>query len=124
MDWHVLVEEAKTGQEPVPEPTEVTGENTQSEMLTLTQPTLINQLGQPMKNLKVGDMIGIESEIGTSSNTMRASTFIVQIKDKEDVTVFLSMVRNLPLITGNAIKPSVFWLAENQGEYDVEVFLG
>ena len=114
----------KQGQEPVPEPTEVTGENTQSEMLTLTQPTLINQLGQPMKNLEVGDMIGIESEIGTSSNTMRASTFIVQIKDKEDVTVFLSMVRNLPLITGNAIKPSVFWLAENQGGYDVKVFLG
>jgi hypothetical protein len=89
----------------------------------LSKPTLIDQLGNAVSNVNVGDMVGIESEIKNSSGDKITFAYIVQIKNSDGITIFLTWVQNLSVLENDSVKPAVFWLADHDGNYQAEVFV-
>ena len=91
--------------------------------LVLSHPRIIDSLGQQVQEISLGTLIGIESEILNDSSKKATFTYVVQIKDSDGMTVFMSMVRNIIVFPDESLNPSVFWLCENNGNYTVEVFV-
>ncbi len=91
--------------------------------LTVSKPKLVDESGQQISVAGGGNMVGIESEVANTASSKVTFTLITQIKDKEGVTVFLFWVENLSVLPNDSVKPSVFWSASADGEYNAEVFV-
>ncbi|MFQ5920440.1 MAG: lamin tail domain-containing protein [Nitrososphaerales archaeon] len=90
---------------------------------TLSVPIFIDQLGNKVEAFSAGQMAGIKSEIVNRFGEERSFAYIVQIKDEEGFTVFLSWVEDLTILPNRTIKPAIFWLAEERGSLLVETFI-
>ena len=91
--------------------------------LSGSEPRLINQMGTELSQITHGDMVGIESEVANNSATKMTCSYIVQVRDKDGVTVFLTWVQNMSILPDDSVKPAVFWLSDGNGEYHTEVFI-
>ncbi len=90
---------------------------------TLSEPILVDQKGNKVDAFNAGQMAGIKSEIVNQSTEERTFAYIVQIKNEQGFPVFISWVEDLTILPERAIKPTVFWLAEEKGTFQVEVFV-
>jgi hypothetical protein len=90
---------------------------------TLSTPIFVDMEGNKVGSVTAGQMAGVKSEIINQYNTERTFAYIVQISDENGFTVFLSWVEDLTVLPNRTIKPAVFWLAEEQGNFLVEVFV-
>ena len=89
----------------------------------MSNPQLINQFWAGITGAESGSMIGIESDIMTYSNNEMSFTFIVQNKDEEGFTVALTSLQDLSASPNHSLKPAVFWLPEEDGHYQAEIFV-
>ncbi len=90
---------------------------------TLSEPILVDQKGNKVDAFNAGQMAGIKSEIVNQSTVERTFAYIVQIKNDQGFPVFISWVEDLTIFPERTIKPTVFWLAEEKGTFQVEVFV-
>ena len=90
---------------------------------TLSTPIFVDQKGDKVESVTAGQMAGVRSEIVNQYNTERTFAYIVQISDENGFTVFMSWVEDLTVLPNRTIKPAVFWLAEERGNFLVEVFI-
>lgn len=81
--------------------------------LVLSEPSKISQ----------GDLIGIQAAVSNEIPLKMNFTYIVQIKDEFAATVFLTWVQDLSVLQNDSVKPTIFWLPENEGKYRAEVFV-
>lgn len=98
-------------------------ESIERDKLTMSNPQLINQFWAGITEAESGSMIGIESDIMNYSPNEITFTFIVQIKDKEGITVALTLLQDLSASPNHSLKPAVFWLPDEDGYYEAEIFV-
>lgn len=90
---------------------------------TLSVPIFVDMEGNKVASVTAGQMAGVKSEIINQFSTERTFAYIVQISDEDGFTVFLSWVEDLVILPNRTLKPAVFWLPEEQGNFQVEVFV-
>ncbi len=98
-------------------------ESLERDKLAMSDPQLINQFWARITGAESGSMIGIESDIMNYSPNEMTLTFIVQIKDEEGITVALTLLQDLSASPNHSLKPAIFWLPEEDGYYNAEVFV-
>jgi hypothetical protein len=91
--------------------------------LAVSNPQLINEFWAGITGAKSGSMIGIGSDVMNYSSDEMTFTFIVQIKDQEGITVLLMSLQDLSASPNHPLKPAVFWLPEEDGHYQAEIFV-
>jgi len=90
---------------------------------TLSLPIFVDQQGNKVESFTSGQMAGVKSEIVNLFTQERTFAYIIQIKNEEGFTVFISWVEDLTILPNRTIKPAVFWFAEEKGNFLVEVFV-
>lgn len=90
---------------------------------TLSTPIFVDQQGNKLEAFRAGQMAGIKSEIVNQFAEERTFTYIVKITDDDGLTVFISWIEDLTVLPNRTMKPTVFWLAEERGNFLVQVFV-
>lgn len=98
-------------------------ESQERDTLAVSNPQLINEFWAGITGAESGSMIGIESNVMNYSSDEMTFTFIVQIKDQEGITVLLMSLQDLSASPNHPLKPAVFWLPEEDGYYQAEIFV-
>jgi hypothetical protein len=90
---------------------------------TLSVPIFVDQQQNKVSSFVARQMAGVKSEIVNQYAEERAFTYIVKITDENGFPVFLSWVEDLIVLPNRTVKPAIFWLAGERGNFLVEVFV-
>lgn len=90
---------------------------------TLSVPIFVDQQGNKVEAFTAGQMAGIKSEIVNQFAGERTFAYIVKITNEDGFPVFISWVEDLTILPNRTIKPAVFWLTEEKGNFLVETFV-
>jgi len=90
---------------------------------TLSTPAFVDQEDNKIESITAGKMVGLKSEITNEYADERTFAYIVRIKNEEGFTIFISWIEDLTLLPNRTIKPTVFWMAEERGNFIVESFV-
>ncbi len=88
---------------------------------TLSAPEFVDAKGNMAGAFNSGQMAGIRSEIANLSNEEKTFTYILQIKNEQGFTVFISMVEDLTVPPGATVHPVAFWFAGDKGSFQIDV---
>lgn len=78
--------------------------------------------GKIINMAKVGQQIFIKAKIRNTLETNQSYTYLVQVRDSNNVTVFLALEGGSVSPLGTS-SPSISWTPESEGTYSIEVFL-
>jgi len=92
------------------------------ERAILSEPILVNQDGLQIEQIEVGQQVLIQSEVRNDQNKRQEFAYIVQVKDSDGVTISMSWTSG-QLFAKDSIITAQSWIAENVGEYEIEVFV-
>lgn len=93
-----------------------------SSIFIISNPQLVDQLGNEMSSPSVGNHLIVRTEIENSLSTDEAFTYIVQVKDSGGATIMISWMEGI-IPAEKQYKVAQSWLAESPGEYTAEVFV-
>jgi len=91
--------------------------------ISVAKSAIIDQLGNVLTSSDVDVPLGIKAELTNTSSNKVVMSYIVQVKDSEDITVFLTWIEDLPLPPNESAKPAIFWTPSQSGNYSAEVFV-
>ena len=95
---------------------------TKSLQIIIQSQSVVNDLGEMIDKVQLGSPVGIQAKLTNNEKSTMPLTYIVVIKDSEDFTVMISWIKSV--IKPNVdIKPTIFWIPENKGNYNVELFI-
>jgi hypothetical protein len=89
----------------------------------LSRPSLVDESGIELETSKLGRPIGVQSYISTNGYDKMDFTYIVKIKDSTGITVFLAWIEGLSASDSEKIDPSVYWIPDEPGRYEAEIFV-
>ena len=72
--------------------------------------------------LTVDKQVQIVADVTNSQDRIQPFAYLVQIQDKDDVTVSLAWLTG-SLSPKQVLSPSLSWMPENPGTYDVSIFV-
>lgn len=122
---------AKTvGQQPAQIPSEAPPEKPKmeekviraGEIVTVSEPILVNIMGSAVTDLRVGDQVIVSSTVSNNQVKEQKLAYIVQIKDSNDLTVMLSWAAG-SLPPEKVFDLGLSWIPEAAGKYSIEVFV-
>jgi hypothetical protein len=90
---------------------------------TLSIPIFVDQQGNKVESFTSGQMAGVKAEIVNQFAQERTFAYIVKITNEEGFPVFISWVEDLAILPNRTIKPTIFWYAEERGNFLVEIFV-
>ena len=90
---------------------------------TLSTPAFVDQEQNRIESITAGKMVGLKSEITNEYADERTFVYIVRIKNEEGFTIFISWIEDLTVLPQRTIKPTMFWYAEERGNFQVELFV-
>jgi plastocyanin len=92
------------------------------EKVTVSEIVFEDVDGKIINVAKFGQQIFIKAKIRNTLEINQSYTYLVQVKDSNNVTVFLALKGGSisPLGTSS---PSISWTPENEGTYSIEVFI-
>ncbi|MEM2759261.1 MAG: lamin tail domain-containing protein [Nitrososphaerales archaeon] len=90
---------------------------------TASEPIFVDQQGNKVGSFLQGQMAGIRTEIINKFTDERTFAYIIQVKNEEGFPVFIAWIEDIIIPPNRSLKPTVFFLAENRGEYTVDVFI-
>jgi len=85
-------------------------------------PEIVDQFGNPVTDVKLGQVIMIQDNVVNRQNTNQKFAYIVLIKDKDGITVSLSWITG-EVPPSSTFKASQSWIPTEVGEYNVAIFL-
>lgn len=85
-------------------------------------PEIVDQFGNPVKDVKLGQVVIIQDNVVNKQNTNQKFAYIVLIKDKDGITVSLSWIMG-EVPPSSTFKASQSWIPAEVGEYSVAIFL-
>ncbi|NMJ86742.1 MAG: lamin tail domain-containing protein [Thaumarchaeota archaeon] len=91
--------------------------------LIISEPIFVDQKGNKILTSNPGQMVGVKSEIINMLPDEITFAYIIQIKDEENFPIFISWFEHIPLQQNHTIKPVIFWLGEESGDFVVEIFI-
>lgn len=85
-------------------------------------PEIVDQFGNPVTDVKLGQVVIIQDNVVNRQNTNQKFAYIVLIKDKDGITVSLSWITG-EVPPSSTFKASQSWIPTEVGEYNVAIFL-
>ncbi|MFB5620471.1 MAG: hypothetical protein ACE5RC_05005 [Nitrosopumilus sp.] len=96
---------------------------TELERASIGDPKLVNAFGAPIGNkINVDQQIQIASDITNNQEESQKFTYLVQVKDSEDIVVKVAWFSG-ELNPYQKWNTSVFWVPEYAGEFTAEIFV-
>ena len=95
---------------------------TKSLQIIIQSQSVVNDLGEMIDKVQLGSPVGIQAKLTNNEKSTVPLTYIVVIKDSEDFTVMISWIKSA-IKPNMDIKPTIFWIPENKGNYNVELFI-
>ncbi len=93
-------------------------------MISVSEPFFVDTAGNKLETATAGEAVGVVAKISSDANQNVTFAYIVQIKDADGSTLFLTWI-DFNIETAGAIKmsPSIFWTPERAGKVGVEIFV-
>ncbi|MFQ5941134.1 MAG: hypothetical protein ACE5KA_05480 [Nitrososphaerales archaeon] len=85
--------------------------------------SVVNDLGETLDEGLLGSPIGIQTELANDERQDIALTYIVQVTDAQGFTAMVSWIKGIVLKPSMSIKPAIFWIPEDKGDFKVEIFV-
>jgi hypothetical protein len=92
------------------------------EKVTIGPISLVDQQGNRLRSITVGDQVMIQAKITSNFDTTEEVAYISQVRDADGVTVALSWVVST-VSPDQTLELAISWLPDNPGEYTAEVFV-
>ncbi|MFQ5920782.1 MAG: hypothetical protein ACE5JV_02045 [Nitrososphaerales archaeon] len=92
------------------------------EKVSLSLPSLVDQLGNPLADVGVGEQVMVQAKVASKIDATEEIVYITQVKDSEGITVALSWITGT-LSPGQAFELAVSWIPDTPDQYEVEVFV-
>ena len=86
-------------------------------------PETIDVNEDPAGQGSVGTPLGIQAKLANSENRDAKLTYIVKVTDSDGVTVMVSWIKGVVLKPGTSVKPAIFWIPEDVGNYTIDIFV-
>ncbi|MFY3740426.1 MAG: hypothetical protein HMLIMOIP_000864 [Candidatus Nitrosomirales archaeon] len=91
--------------------------------IAIPRSSLIDQLGNTLTSSEVDVPLGVKAELANTSSNKVIMSYIVQVKDSDGITVFLTWIEDLPLPANDNAKPAIFWTPTASGTYTIEGYV-
>lgn len=89
----------------------------------ITNPRLVNSFGTPVVDLlNVNQQVQITADIKNLESSNQKFTYIVQIKNEDDIVVSLAWISGA-LTSKQVLSPAISWTPRSQGTYTIEIFV-
>ena len=86
-------------------------------------PRLVNSFGVPVIDLlNVNQQVQITADVKNLESSQQKFTYIVQIKNQNDVVVSLSWISGA-LTANQNLSPAISWTPRSPGDYTAEIFV-
>lgn len=94
----------------------------ENNLVDITNPRLVNSFGAPVVDLlNVNQQVQITADIKNLQDTNQKFTYIVQIKDDNDIVVSLAWISG-SLSSKQVLSPAISWTPHNQGTFTAEIY--
>ncbi len=93
-----------------------------SEVITLSDPEIVDSRGNPLANVEAGSQILIQSEIHNAHSRALPFAFIVSINDENNITQHIAWISS-EISLSSDVKAAVSWATPNPGMYDVSILV-
>jgi Flp pilus assembly protein TadG len=97
-------------------------ERKSTESIQLSGIVLIDSKGNALSQISIGDQILIQGNLTNKQNKEQPITYIIQIKDTDGNTVFLSWVK-AGIQSNQQMNVAVAWTPNTSGDNSMEVFV-
>jgi hypothetical protein len=90
--------------------------------MAASEPFFVDESDNQLISVKVGEKVGIKTEMTSNLDEDVTFTYLIQIKDSNDITLYLTWLDGISVKPDEAVEPSIFWSPDIVGELQVEVF--
>ena len=92
------------------------------ERASLDECKIADSFGNALDNISVDQQIQITCDLESDQDKEQQFTYLVQIKNSDDVTIHLSWIAG-KFLPGQVLGSSLSWIPQTPGTYDVTVFV-
>jgi len=103
-------------------PKDKTDEDEEKVPVLVSDPVLLDSFGSPVTRVKVGERVVFQSEITNTQDVRQPFVYLVQVKNMQGVTIWLSWMRS-ELPPDDNLNAAQSWIPDAPGDYEVEVFI-
>lgn len=103
-------------------PKDKTDEDEEKVPVLVSDPVLLDSFGSPVTRVKVGERVVFQSEITNTQDVRQPFVYLVQVKNMQGVTIWLSWMRS-ELPPDDSLNAAQSWIPDVPGDYEVEVFI-
>jgi len=90
--------------------------------MAASEPFFVDEADNQLVSVKVGENVGIKTEMTSNLDEDANFTYLLQIKDDNGFTVFLKWIDNINVKPNEVVEPSISWSSDTIGELRIEVF--
>ncbi|MGH9922741.1 MAG: hypothetical protein ACRD38_08320, partial [Nitrososphaerales archaeon] len=87
-----------------------------------SEPFFVDESDNQLISVKVGEKVGIKTEMTSNLEEDVTFTYLIQIKDSNDFTLYLRWLEGISVKPDEVVEPSIFWSPDIVGELQIEVF--
>lgn len=96
----------------------------ENNLTEVTSPRLVNSFGAPVVDLlNVNQQVQITADVKNLTDATQNFTYIVQIKNENDIVVSLSWISGLSLAPNQTLSPAISWMPHSPGTFTAEIYV-
>lgn len=90
--------------------------------IATSEPFFVDESDNQLISVKVGEKVGVKTEMTSNLDEDVIFTYLIQIKDANDFTVYLTWLDGISVKPEEVVEPSIVWSPDIVGELQIEVF--
>lgn len=90
--------------------------------ITLTEPIMVDTMGEQVSTFHVGQQIGVESTLTNNGDSEQKFTYLVQVLDENGGTEYLEGF-SASMLSKQSFTASQVWIPKHSGQYTIQVFV-
>jgi len=91
--------------------------------IVASEPSFVDRSGNELAKVEVGKNIEIKTKISNNVDQNMTFTYLVQIKDSNNSTLFLSWQDGIIVKPRDVVEPTIAWIPDTAGKLKVEIFV-
>ena len=90
--------------------------------IVASEPFFVDESDNQLISVRMGEKVGIKTEMTSNLSEDVTFTYLIQIKDSNDFTLFLKWMDGITVKPEDVVEPSLIWSSDTVGELQIEVF--
>ncbi len=91
--------------------------------IVASEPSFVDKSGNELAKAEVGKTMEIKTRISNNIDQNMTFTYLVQIKDSDDFTLFLAWQDGITVKPRKVVEPAIAWIPDTSGKLKVEIFV-